>query len=125
MKKLGIIISIAAFPGIIYAADVTDLLSLFNFMTQLINAFVPLLFGLAMLAFLWGMVKFIYYADDPKRRADGKYVMIWGVVALAVMMSMWGLALTLKNMFFSNSPAPINVSNNGHTQYDEPIDNNL
>lgn len=50
---------------------------------------VPLVFVLALLFFFWGMAKYIWSAGTDKE--EGKKIMIWGVVALFVMTSVWGL----------------------------------
>jgi hypothetical protein len=117
MKKILILaVTLLSFPGIIFAANISDLTDLLDAMRQIMNAFVPLLFGLAMLAFLWGMVKYIYKADKADARKEGRNMMIYSVVAFAVMLSIWGLALFLKNSFFAGSPSPVNI--NGSTGTD-------
>jgi len=52
---------------------------------------IPVIFGLAMIYFFWGVSQFILHAGDAKTRDDGKQKMIWGVVALFVMFSIWGI----------------------------------
>jgi hypothetical protein len=61
--------------------------------TSIINSsIIPLIFALAGLMFIWGVVNFfILNADEEAKRAQGKQFMIWGIVALAVMLSVWGL----------------------------------
>ena len=71
------------------------------YVTRIINdAIIPLIFALAVVFFVWGAVKFfIINADEEAKRAQGKQFMIWGVVALAVMVSIWGLVSILGNTF--------------------------
>ena len=71
----------------------SDLSVVFNYFTCIIgNSVIPLIFALAMLMFIWGAVKFfIVDADEEAKRAQGKQFMVWGVIALAVMISVWGL----------------------------------
>lgn len=102
MKKYIAILGLILVPSIAFAeGTLTDLV---NSLLSTVNAFIPLLFGLGILAFLWGMVKFIYNAGDPKKIQEGKQVMLWGIIALAVMMSVWGLARVLKNTIFPTAP---------------------
>jgi SNF family Na+-dependent transporter len=56
---------------------------------------VPLVFTLALLFFFWGMVKYIQSEDKDKEQA--KKMMIWGVVALFVMSSIWGIISFLQD----------------------------
>ena len=51
---------------------------------------------LAFLFFVWGIAKFIKGADDPNARTEGRQQMIWGVVALTVLVSIWGIVLFLQ-----------------------------
>jgi len=65
----------------------TDLKSLVGIFTGLINDALPVLVGLALLAFIWGLVKFIFKVNDPKANEEGKNLMKWGLIALFVMVS--------------------------------------
>lgn len=56
-----------------------------------VDSLVPLLMTLALVAFIWGLVQFIFSAGDEAKRKSGKGIMIWGVIALFVMASVWGL----------------------------------
>ncbi len=47
--------------------------------------------ALALLVFFFGLVKFLMKAGDEKAVAEGKRLMIWGTIALFVMVSIWGL----------------------------------
>ena len=68
------------------------------------NSIIPLIFALATVMFIWGVVQFfILNADEEKKRAQGKQFMIWGIVALAVMLSVWGLVGILGSTFGVNS----------------------
>ncbi len=67
-------------------------------LAQLVDSFkavldrvIPVLFGLAIIYFFWGLIKYIRSAGDPKAAAEGRSIMIWGVVALFVMISVYGL----------------------------------
>lgn len=58
---------------------------------SLINNILPVLLALGVLYFFWGLITFIRGAGDPKKTAEGKGIMIWGIVALFVMVSIWGI----------------------------------
>ncbi len=71
----------------------------------LLQAIVPLIFSVALAVFLWGMVKFIQAADSSEKE-EGRQFMIWGVIALAVMLSVWGLVDVLNNTFGIRTVVP-------------------
>lgn len=50
---------------------------------------IPLAFSLALLAFFYGVAKYIW--SEGSGKAEGKQIMIWGVVGLFVMSCIWGI----------------------------------
>ena len=71
------------------------------YITSIINnAIIPLIFALAVAAFVWGVVQFFFLnADDVEKKSKGKQFMIWGIIALTVMVSVWGLVKIVGNTF--------------------------
>ena len=63
-----------------------------NLVVGLIQMAIPGIAGMALLAFVWGLVKFITRAGgDEKGVTEGKKLMLWGIIALFVMISIWGI----------------------------------
>ena len=67
-----------------------------GYSTSIINiintVFVPVLFAVAFLTFLWGVYKyFILGADNDTERATGRDFVFWGIIGFAVILSVWGL----------------------------------
>ena len=60
---------------------------------------IPLIFALAVVLFLWGVVQFVLYSGEEAKKERGKEFMIWGIIALAVMVSVWGLVKILGTTF--------------------------
>lgn len=79
----------------------TKLQGVLDYFTCIIGkSVIPFIFALAILMFIWGAVKFfIINADEEAKRAQGKQFMIWGIIALAVMISVWGLVGILGSTF--------------------------
>ena len=70
----------------------TDFIGLVKIFIDLIRNILPVIAGLAVLVFIWGLVKFIFrVSGDEKAVTDGKNLMKWGLVALFVMVSVWGI----------------------------------
>jgi hypothetical protein len=68
------------------------MLELINSVGRLVNSLVLLVIALAVLAFFWGLAKFIFnVSGDEKSVEEGKRIMIWGIIALFVMVSVWGI----------------------------------
>lgn len=59
------------------------------------DTLIPLAFLCALLFFFWGVAQYIRNAGEAKDEA--KKVMTWGVIALFVMSSVWGLVTVLRS----------------------------
>ena len=70
---------------------VTDFRSLMQLFLSLLGTFMSLLYAAAFVTFFWGVVLYIFNTDDSKKRADGTNWMVWSVVALFVMVTLWGI----------------------------------
>jgi hypothetical protein len=77
---------------------------------DLVNPLIFLVGSLAFLAFFWGIAKYIFSAGDEQKKASGKDVMLYGLIALFVMVSVWGLIGILRNTFFEGAPEPIETN---------------
>lgn len=94
MKKFALI-ALAAAPVLASAQSLGNLETLLRSIGRLIGIALPIVVALALLAFFWGLVKFIFGSAEGK--TEGKTLMIWGVVALFVMVSVWGLVRFIGN----------------------------
>src|SRR3989344_570517 len=92
MKKV-IIATLAFAPALAFAQgpQLGNLETLIKSIGDLVELALPIVVGLALLAFFWGLVKFIFAAGDEAAKTAGKSIMLWGLVALFVMVSVWGL----------------------------------
>jgi len=65
---------------------------------QLMNAVIPVLIALGVLYFVWGVVQYVI-ASDEEAKAAGKDRVIYGIIGLVVIISLWGLVSVLRNTF--------------------------
>jgi hypothetical protein len=56
-----------------------------------VNNLIFAMAGLAMFAFFWGLVVFLFKSGDPISHQEGKNRMLWGIIALFVMVSIYGI----------------------------------
>ncbi len=68
---------------------------------QTLNLVIGLLFVLATIIFLWGVIQFITKAGDEVARSKAKGIMTWGIIGLAVMAASWGVVNILLGYFLS------------------------
>ncbi len=65
----------------------------------IINMLIGICAALALLVFFWGIVKYIASAGDADKAKEGKSIMIYGVIALFVLFSVFGLVWYLRYEF--------------------------
>jgi len=58
---------------------------------NILNPFVNLLIGVAVIVFLWGLVEFVAKADNPEGRETGQKHLLWGIVGLAIILGAVGI----------------------------------
>lgn len=83
--------------------------NIFDDAKDVIDALFGILTGLALLAFFWGIAKLIYFAGNETKRQEGKNVMIWGIVALFVLVSIWGIIQFLEDEINLDTSTPIDA----------------
>ena len=66
---------------------------------NIVDALIPVVVGLLVLAFFWGMAKYVFAQGDETKKADGKKIMLYGAIAMFVAFSIWGIILTLQDTF--------------------------
>lgn len=101
MKKTLGGLGLYALPALAFAASAPQLGYFAQALAQIqgiISTLLPIVVALALLFFFWGLAKFILAAGDESAKEEGKRIMIWGVVALFVMVSVWGLVYFLGNI---------------------------
>ncbi|MFA7216753.1 MAG: hypothetical protein WC095_02120 [Candidatus Paceibacterota bacterium] len=91
-KKIQILstLSLFLFPLVSYAA-LEGLKGLLVGSISLINLLIKVFFGLGLLLFFWGAGQFILHSGEDKARTEGRNRMIWGIIALFVMASIYGI----------------------------------
>src|SRR3989338_7855311 len=73
--------------------------NLFFIVMDFLSQAVILLVALAVVFFLYGILKYITAGDDEEKRGKMKNIMIYGIIGLFVMISFWGIVNILINTF--------------------------
>lgn len=92
--------SVWALPVLALAqqADVGYLDSLIGGGKFLLDQLVVFLVALSVVWFIFNVIRYTMSSDEDKK-SQAKSQMIWGIVAIAVIVSVWGLVGLLQNMF--------------------------
>lgn len=80
-----------------------------NIINLVLNPLVALSIGVALLLFMWGIVKYVTAGGDSGKRGEGATMMTYGVIALFVMVAVWGLVNVVANTIGVGSGGVPNV----------------
>src|SRR5450830_1268880 len=87
-------------------ANMASIEGILNWATCLLDqSVIPLLFALAVVAFIWGVIQFYLNPENEEKRKKGKSFIVGGLIALFVMVSMWGIVSILTTTFDIRSNA--------------------
>lgn len=102
------------------------LIEVLQILINLANQFLVLLVGFALLGFLIGVFK--YFTTSPDQRKESKNYMMYGLISLFVITSLWGLirvmAITFDINLGGSTPTYEEVRNQNRYGFD-PTDNSL
>ncbi|KKW10637.1 MAG: hypothetical protein UY50_C0029G0009 [Parcubacteria group bacterium GW2011_GWA2_49_9] len=73
--------------------------TLIDRMTGVLDSIVPFLIGLTVFIILWGIFTYIANAGNEEKLAEAKRFIMWGVVGVFCMLSLWGFVNLLLNSF--------------------------
>ena len=72
-----------------------------SFTTNIVQALVTLMLGLAVVSFFYGIVQYIWglREGNAEKAKTGSSFMVWGLIALFVMFSVWGIIAYAQDLF--------------------------
>ncbi|TAL49575.1 hypothetical protein EPN83_00310 [Patescibacteria group bacterium] len=86
-----------ALPLVALAAPLSNVQQLIQALGNVVDILLPIVVAIALLAFFWGLASFIFAAGDEEKRDKGKQIMKWGLIALFVMVAVWGIVSFIGN----------------------------
>ena len=75
---------------------------------SIVNPLIVLLSVVASAYFLWGLAQFVMNADNAEARDEGKRKIIYGLIGLTIMVSVFGILQLLLRTFGIDIPAGLN-----------------
>lgn len=114
LLNLSLSVGVLALPMLASAQTLLTTLAFFN---TALGALVGLFITLAIVVFFWGLIMYLWNVDEKKQ--EGLSIMLWGVIAIFVMVSIWGIVRLLQQTFKVTStapviPSPVNVNLSGY-----------
>ncbi|MBM2817932.1 MAG: protein of unknown function with transrane region [Parcubacteria group bacterium] len=71
--------------------------SVIGFFLNIIGASIPILISISVIVFVWGVFRYVIAEGEDKEKS--RNVMMYGIIGLFVMVSVWGLVRVVYNTF--------------------------
>jgi len=110
MKKFIYSFILLSTPLFALAQSPRDLNDLMLLVIVILDTLIPILIGLAVLMFIWGIFRY-YASDNANTKKEAVKIIGYGVVSIFVMVSLWGLV----NFIAYSLRLNINGSGSGNT----------
>lgn len=95
------------------AQTVTDVNSFIQWLLQFFNYVYYLLMTLVLVVFFWGLARFILSAGDERGRTNGRSMMLWGIVGIFVLVSLWAIVYFFTGSLGLDGGTPCYVNKDG------------
>ena len=99
MKRLLVsTLGLVAFSPVLAFAATSSLYGIMGFVSDVVRRGGPLLGAIAILWFIWQVIQYTIASDEEKKK-EAKSAIIWAIVGIFVIFSIWGLVSILQNTF--------------------------
>ena len=71
-----------------------------NIKVYILNPTIGFMFAVAVVMFIYGIVEYIWSADNEDKVAVGKKHMIWGIIGMFVMIGVYGILNILSGFWW-------------------------
>ncbi|MDE2037964.1 MAG: hypothetical protein KGI69_01930 [Patescibacteria group bacterium] len=99
MKKAIAAIALLAPSAAFAQTPINNVSSLTVTLTNIGTTVISVLIALGVIWIVWNAVQFIMNADNEEKRKEKGLAMLWGIVGLFVILSIWGLVAILTGTF--------------------------
>ncbi len=66
----------------------------------IVTPLLGLIWAAALVVFLWGASQFILNADSEEGRATGRRHLVWGIIGMFIIVSVWAILRVLKTSIY-------------------------
>lgn len=84
---------------------------------DLINMTISIIIALAVIGFMWGIVKILFSSDSQVAKKEGRSYMLYGIFTLFVMTGIWGLVNLLSGVITPHTESGSNYNTGSSDVY--------
>jgi len=97
MKKISYLTLLLVLPAV--ASAQATLGGILTTIKGLLDSLIPIIITLAVIYLFYGVAKYVMAAGDEEKQKQGRSIMIYGVIGLFVIVSIWGLVGVVQSTF--------------------------
>jgi len=97
IKSYGVGLSVFFLPFIVFAQSRIDTF-LENIKAEILRPLIALMVIVALIVFAWGIIEWIYGADNDKKVEQGKKHIIYSIIGFSIIFGVWAILNTICNL---------------------------
>jgi len=95
--------SLVAQTGLLaQTGDITLLVQKISF--YILNPIISVIFGIAFMFFLWGIVEYFWQSDSDEARTKGTNHILWGLIGMFIMFTAFAILRIIANTIGADVP---------------------
>lgn len=114
MKKVLTAIGVSLLPLVALAQDLSGIENLADSIGNIVGTLIPIVFAIILLVFFWGLARYVFAAGSEDSKAEGKRLMIGGIIALFVAAAIWGIVEFIGTLLGVDTDEEINAPGVGN-----------
>jgi len=99
MKKTLILIGLVLSPSFVFGANFSNFENGVKSLIDAMNLLIPFFIGIGVIVFIYGIIKYVLKPSDENARTEARSYMLYGIIGLTVMFSVFGLVKVLQGFF--------------------------
>ena len=101
--------------------DITIVPFLNKINDAILNPIIILLFAVAFIVFVWGVIRFVRASGNGEDLADGKRHILYGIIGMFIMVSVYGIINIALDTFGIDSPEYLSGEGDGGGDLEGPL----
>lgn len=103
LDMTGTTVSSSSYSGCVDGGK-SDITQMFTYILCVLDSgIIPILISIGLIIFIVGVVRFVAAGENEEQRQAGRQMMIYGIIALFVMVAVWGFVNLLSSSLFGES----------------------
>lgn len=96
-------------PRVAFAQDFAWANNILSGLQTIVDGLIPFFIAVALVAFLYGLARYIFAAGSEEAKVEGRKIMVAGIIGLFVAVAIWGIIQVLSTLTGISTGGGVNV----------------